>query len=599
MLKKITALTLFLLCSISIFAQIPPSSGYDKEEKPLLYIPSRDYKEPQYLFGVFNDYDRAYQTRYGLSQILNTGTVYFSITQEGTANKQTHFQNEEENIKNELENALNEENRKNELSNVVKQAFKLWFTEVRKTIKEEGRDEEFADIIPLLDRSVKPILVDYKPNRNFINFSFTTNTRMHSICDNNTRDVVAGACFDRATKEIFFPNPFTEELFYTRKALMGYLRTTTVPTLAHEIGHYYGLVDQYANFGHASSVYSTSDRYLKGSSMMGTAPEILCDDVDGFINLIDITLSKQNGWSQRAKNGWASFCNGKNVPHYTQDVTYKDTFYKMGRPVKSLAQKVSEPSSSQPKSSSNSNNNSQNKNAKSYPKPFTWHSDKYKYNFTYHKNSGLLATKRDDKYSYSYSYYKNTENVPTIKVSVASVEKPFIITQKTFDGHKYWELPVGYYIPETSGDMRYVYVDNNQCTIKNYVPFSDYKSYSLQYKNNVLQNDYTYTFNLADRKVIVHKYEKYRHPVCKVSYGSGSDPLPLVTFFDFSFTEDLDAISRDRVYLDSLAEQAKMTRKELIERLRTECKKVLHHTITDNSKELCSYFKDVNNYFNK
>ena len=113
-----------------------------------------------------------------------------------------------------------------------------------------------------------------------------------------------------------------------------------------------------------------------------------------------------------------------------------------------------------------------------------------------------------------------------------------------------------------------------------------------------MENDYTYTFNLANNKVIVHKYEKYRHPVCKVSYGSGNEPLPLVTFFDFSFTEDLDAINRDRFFLDNLAEQAKMTRKELIERLETECKKDLHQSIIENARALCSYFRKVDDYFN-
>ncbi|MBQ4493078.1 MAG: hypothetical protein II972_00520, partial [Elusimicrobiaceae bacterium] len=407
MIKKLIYSFLFISCAFSItFAQIPPSSVYDKEEKPLLYIPSRDYKEPQYMWGVFNDYDTKYQTRYGLSQILKTGSVYFSITQEGTENKQTHFQNEEENVKNELENALNEENRKDELSNVVKQAFKLWFTETIKAIKEAGREDEFADIIPLLDRSVKAILVDYKSNRNFINFSFTTNTRMHSICDNNTRDVVAGACFNRATKEIFSPNPFTEELFYTRKALMGYLRTTTIPILAHEIGHYYGLVDQYKDFGDSNPIHKTKDRVIVGSSLMAAAAAnnmLYCDDIDGFINLIDITLSKQNGWSQRAKNGWASFCNGKNVPHYTQDVTYKDTFYKMGRPVKSLSENIPVASTTTQRNNNNSNNKPR---SNSQIKPFTFYSSQHKYDFTYNRND-LMATKKDDKYSYRYSYYKN------------------------------------------------------------------------------------------------------------------------------------------------------------------------------------------------
>ena len=589
MLKKITALILFLLCSISIFAQIPPSYGYDKEEKPLLYIPSRDYKEPQYLFGVFNDYDRAYQTRYGLSQILKTGTVYFSITQEGTENKSTQFQNEEENIKNELENALNEENRKNELSSVVKQAFKLWFTETRKAIKEAGREDEFADIIPLLDRSVKPILVDYKPNRNFINFSFTTNARMHNICDNSARDVVAGACFDRATKEIFFPNPFTEELFYTRKALMGYLRTTTVPTLAHEIGHYYGLVDQYANFGNASSVYSTSDRYLKGSSMMGTAPEILCDDVDGFINLIDITLSKQNGWSQRAKNGWASFCNGKNVPHYTQDVTYKDTFYKMGRPVKSLSENIPVASTTTQRNNNNSNNKP---SSNSQIKPFTFYSSQHKYDFTYNKND-LMATKKDDKYSYRYSYYKNN-GIPTIKVSVAG--KEFFAVKKD---RNTWELPVAYEIKEEKYNTRhYINVNGNQCNIVNYVPFSDKKSYSVSYKEGKLQPEYTYSLPLGKKILELHKYETLGHPICLVKEQYNMEVIKLVGS-TFDNIEGMVGVGRNPYILDDIAQAEGKTRREIIDTLKTECRKTLHHSITTNTKELCSYFKKVDDYFNK
>ena len=537
-------------------------------------------------WGVFDDYDSKYQTRYGLSQILNTGSVYFSITQEETKNKPTKFQNEEENVKNELGNALNEENRKNELSSVVKQAFKLWFTETRKAIKEAGREDEFADIIPLLDRSVKAILVDYKPNRNFINFSFTTNTRMHSLCSD-----VAGACFYRATKEIFFPNPFTEEIFYTKKALMGYLRTTTVPMLAHEIGHYYGLVDQYENFGDASSVYKTSDRYSRGSSMMGAADKIYCDDVDGFINLIDITLSKQNGWSQRAKNGWASFCNGKNVPNYAQNVSYKDTYYKMGRPVKSLAENVPVASTTTPKSANNTNTKP---SANNQIKPFTFYSSKYQYNFTYNKNN-LIATKKDDSFFYKYSYYRNNGEL-TIKVS--AVGKEFFATKKTFEGKKAWELPAGYDIEGAYSTKRYIYADNYRCHIVNYVPFSDKRSYSVDYIDGKLQPEYTYSLPLGDSIVKLHKYESLGHPVCQVTTNFD---IELIKFVGSAFDsiEGMVGVGKNPYILDDIAKAAGKTRGQIIDRLKTECKKTLHQSITNNTKELCSYFRKVDNYFNK
>ena len=88
----------------------------------------------------------------------------------------------------------------------------------------------------------------------------------------------------------------------------------------HELGHYFGLADQYEQGrGNAHAEYSSDVNEKEGAIMQSNSKaqrQITCDDADGFINLIDLRLSQRhNGqFSTRAQNGWKSLCpSSKNI----------------------------------------------------------------------------------------------------------------------------------------------------------------------------------------------------------------------------------------------------------------------------------------------
>lgn len=82
----------------------------------------------------------------------------------------------------------------------------------------------------------------------------------------------------------------------------------------HEIGHFYGMADQYPQAHNASQQYYGSVNRTEYSIMYSLTndsfhQEFTCDDADGFINLIDLRFFQQKGhFSSRAAHGWRSLC---------------------------------------------------------------------------------------------------------------------------------------------------------------------------------------------------------------------------------------------------------------------------------------------------
>ena len=332
--KKIIVLSLILICAVSVFAQIYPDER--TQERDLTYIETRDKEEPQYMWGFWSDYKSGYDIMYGLNFALQNGKIFFLLKEEGAAEKPTSVSNERLAQKNAVENELSKANRENELTKMISDAFKIWFTDTAKAIRDSRRTDEFADILPILDRAVKTSRVsnhfEQYTKDTFVmtlpQFYFTTQEKMRKICG------PAAAC--NIGDKVITVNP------YTKQKSAAYTRDNIIFTLVHEIGHWYGLADQYKGADNSDSEYSTGDdrvKYNRTSIMAGGYfTHLTCDGIDGFINLIDFTLSKQKknnfpgilkkGWSDRAKNGWASFCNGKEG--------YKNTYYKKAKPVQSL-----------------------------------------------------------------------------------------------------------------------------------------------------------------------------------------------------------------------------------------------------------------------
>lgn len=176
-------------------------------------------------------------------------------------------------------------------------AVNAWPAYALQQIEKAGRTEEFADLLPLLKQ--KPNLQRTNDRKQAdVQVLFASPSELRSNCDET-----ALACFI-FNKLIIVPEVVT----YHDKST-NY--NEVLSSLIHEVGHFYGMADQYYNGAekNASAVYSTSDRIDSDNSLMAYSKKLSCDDADGFINLIDITQNRLKGqFSPRAQKGWQSFC---------------------------------------------------------------------------------------------------------------------------------------------------------------------------------------------------------------------------------------------------------------------------------------------------
>lgn len=276
-------------------------------------------------WGIFEDYTIR-PNKYAFDKILNKEPINYYIFVED--DKKPVEKNEDDyvdeyvkdlkNIYNALEENLKTEKIYGNFSKFIENAFDIWFDDTKDMIIKDGRKKEFNDIMPILNK----------------------NTRLRRVRDLEKADIVfafvydikaycppsAGGCIawkkhiDRQPYAfVRVPNP--------QKNKEKISESSVFHILTHEIGHYFGLTDQYYQETPRKgyTIYNNPRIGYKNSTM-GASHKIGldCDDVDGFINLIDLSLSggNINNFSARAQKGWSSFCNGKNK--YFIDVNYKN-----------------------------------------------------------------------------------------------------------------------------------------------------------------------------------------------------------------------------------------------------------------------------------
>ncbi len=181
--------------------------------------------------------------------------------------------------------------------NLTIEAFRLWPLFVKNQIIKAGREAEFADIMPLLTKSVSLKKLS-SPVKGALTVRFVNENKLIELCGEGS-----GGCFSMSDQSITVP-------LISQKEDDCYTREEVLASLTHEIGHFYGLADQYQEaIEFNSATHSTSDRVNSEDSLMAIGSSLGCDDADGFINLIDFTLAKNRGsYSTRAQKGWKSFC---------------------------------------------------------------------------------------------------------------------------------------------------------------------------------------------------------------------------------------------------------------------------------------------------
>ncbi len=182
----------------------------------------------------------------------------------------------------------------------VADAYSKWFLQAAKAIRKDKREKEFEDILPLLERGITVELVTDKNTPYDIKFAFMDNLKeVQSEC----RLGAVVACYLRTDP----PAIFVKHKMTPKQKI----------ALIHEIGHSLGFSDQYEPIGqnvgrnNSDPVYSTPESQpsiMNSVSLKG----FQCGDVDGMINLIDITRGKFHG----GQEGWASFCKKAGKPTY-------------------------------------------------------------------------------------------------------------------------------------------------------------------------------------------------------------------------------------------------------------------------------------------
>ncbi|MBO7190909.1 MAG: hypothetical protein J6V32_02230 [Elusimicrobiaceae bacterium] len=162
--------------------------------------------------------------------------------------------------------------------------FQKWPQETLKAIEKAGRQKEFKDILPLLRRPL--VLEETDQNPNII----------LSLGEDGVCGDYADGCFSRAQN-----NAGVARIIVVKSDRDRFDHITL-----HEIGHYFGLGDQYEKARGNSHVEYSSAPYLGAVMLTAFNLSLSFDDIDGFINVLDLRLAQYNGgrFSERAQKGW-------------------------------------------------------------------------------------------------------------------------------------------------------------------------------------------------------------------------------------------------------------------------------------------------------
>ena len=355
-------------------------------------------------WGIFYDYEEN-KNNYAVVKFINNTPIKYAIVIDALNTNNTQVKNtNEEVLKQQLGSTLQQEQT---LNNMIVEAFNIWPKDTLAAIRDKNnsREKEFADITPLLSRPKGVNLQKVAKNENpDIIFHFlNSKKRIKQFC-------TGGACIKKKHHpvDVYILNPYAVDIreFHSQKKY-------SLSSLIHEIGHYFALTDQYENYEDSDSDinHSTADRFYTRVSLMGSSHDTIltCDDVDGFINVIDLTwaLTHNNKFTYRASNGWNSFCNGKKWPDGTP---YTKTRYAKAKVVNQPVR--AECGKDCVNVFDNEGNYIEEIVAPSLPFDF------YNKKLTYNQN-GLVDTKEDGAYIYKYNYiFQNSYNISSPSIEV-------------------------------------------------------------------------------------------------------------------------------------------------------------------------------------
>ncbi len=164
---------------------------------------------------------------------------------------------------------------------IFKANFYQWPQQTLRFIKQQKREKEFEEILPYLTKNLHVQKADKKTSYDVY---------LYIEPDENKRPDALGF-YEHRNRHIAVIAPY---------------RDAFEATTLHEIGHFYGLGDQYDKEHHNSSQQYSNNGHRE--SVMSGRSVFTCDDADGFLNLINLRLSQQGRPTRLSKHPWKSLC---------------------------------------------------------------------------------------------------------------------------------------------------------------------------------------------------------------------------------------------------------------------------------------------------
>lgn len=195
-------------------------------------------------------------------------------------------------------------------SNMIKQAYQGWFDNAVYFIEKSNREEEFQDILPYLrkDLSIEIVRLEEAGSVDLKVLVHSTLKKMQQfLYEQDGAD--SGAFLGVYTHE-------EKRINITKQSSIAKPKYV----LQHLVGYSLGFSGQgYCERSCGDEVYASNFVY----NIMNNSPKLTCDDADGIINMIDLTLSLRRG----GEKGWESLCAGSSE-HYWSGMSTKTNRYR-------------------------------------------------------------------------------------------------------------------------------------------------------------------------------------------------------------------------------------------------------------------------------
>lgn len=182
---------------------------------------------------------------------------------------------------------------------IFKANFYQWPRQTLRLIKQQKREKEFEEILPYLQQNLQVQKINEKESYD-VRLYIEPNEIQNSMGGNIT------GFYQHGPRKI---------------AVISKYRDNLKRITLHEIGHFYGMSDQYYA-AHFNTSIPYSNNGLR-DSVMRNSDHLTCDDADGFINLITLRLSQQGRPTRLAQRSWESLCKDSPETYQNSQTLYK------------------------------------------------------------------------------------------------------------------------------------------------------------------------------------------------------------------------------------------------------------------------------------